>query len=165
MEEKFAKPAIGAIVERIINGKKCIVIQERWKEDGNETNGQYELPAGKIREYENAYDTVRREVFEETGLKITKIMGEEEVIHSKDIGTINFMPFCMTQNLENAYSIICAHFICEAEGELVLATNESRNIRWIEIEELAKLLKEQRDKFFIMNINALEKYLKLNNSN
>lgn len=73
MEEKFAKPAIGAIIERTINGKKHIIIQERWKEDGNETNGQYELPAGKIREYENVYDTVRREVLEETGLKVTKI--------------------------------------------------------------------------------------------
>ncbi len=163
MEEKFAKPAIGAIVERNIDDKKYIIIQERWKEDGNETNGQYELPAGKIREYENAYDTVRREVFEETGLKVTRIIGEEERIHSKDIGTINFMPFCITQNLANAYSIICAHFICEAEGEPVLETNESRNIRWIEIHELAKLLRNQRDKFFIMNINALEKYLELNN--
>lgn len=106
MEEKFAKPAIGAIVERMINGKKHIIIQERWKENGNETNGQYELPAGKIREYENAYDTVRREVFEETGLKVTKIIGEETLIYSEDIKTINFMPFCMTQNLEKAYSII-----------------------------------------------------------
>ena len=163
MEEKFAKPAIGAIIERMINGKKHIIIQERWKENGNKTNGQYELPAGKMREYENAYDTVRREVFEETGLKVTKILGEEEMIYSKDLETINFMPFCVTQNLKNAYSIICNHFICEAEGEPVLGTNESRNIRWIEIHELAKLLRNQRDKFFIMNINALEKYLELNN--
>ena len=163
MEEKFAKPAIGAIIERMINGKKHIIIQERWKENGNETNGQYELPAGKIREYENAYDTVRREVFEETGLKVTKILGEEDRIYSEDIKTINFMPFCITQNLANAYSIVCAHFMCEAEGEPVSQTNESRNIRWISIEELATLLRSNREKFFIMNINALEKYLELNN--
>ena len=162
MEEKFAKPAIGAIVERMINGKKHIIIQERWKENGNETNGQYELPAGKIREYENAYDTVRREVFEETGLKVTKILGEEEMLYSRDLETINFMPFCVTQNLKNAYSIICNHFICEAEGEPVTETNESRNIRWIAIEELAELLRNNRNKFFIMNVDALEKYLTLN---
>lgn len=163
MEEKFARPAIGAIVERIINGKKHIIIQERWKENGDETNGQYELPAGKIREYESAYETVRREVFEETGLKVTKILGEEEMIYSKDLETINFMPFCVTQNLKNVYSIICNHFICEAEGEPVSETDESRNIRWIEITELSELLKNNRSKFFIMNINALEKYLELNN--
>lgn len=163
MEEKFAKPAIGAIVERIINGKKHIIIQERWKENGDETNGQYELPAGKIREYEDAYDTVRREVFEETGLKVTKIYGEEEKKYSKETDTINFMPFCVTQNLKNAYSIICNHFICEAEGEPVAETDESRNIKWIEIEKLANLLKNNKSKFFTMNVDALEKYLKLNN--
>ena len=163
MEERFAKPAIGAIIERIVDGKKHIIIQERWKEDGNETNGLFELPAGKIREYENAYDTVRREVFEETRLKVTKILGEEDMIYSKDLETINFMPFCVTQNLENAYSIICNHFICEAEGEPISETNESRNIRWIEITELAELLKDNRSQIFIMNVNAIEKYLKLNN--
>ena len=163
MQEKSAKPAIGAIIERIIDGKKHIIIQQRWKQNGDETNGQYELPAGKIREYENAYDTVIREVFEETGLKVTKIKGEEEKVYSKDTKTISFMPFCVTQNLENAYSIICNHFICEAEGEPVSETDESKNIRWIEIQELAKLLKDNKSKFFIMNVNALEKYLKLNN--
>lgn len=163
MEEKFAKPAVGAIIERIINGKKHIIIQERWKEDGNETNGQYELPAGKIREYENAYDTLKREVFEETGLKVTKIIGEEEKTYSQDTKTISFMPFFVTQNLENAYSLICSHFICEADGEPVTETNETRNIRWIEIHELSELLKNNKSDFFIMHINALEKYLKLNN--
>lgn len=65
------------------------------------------------------YDTVRREVFEETGLKVTKIKGEDEKIYSQDTETISFIPFCITQNLKNAYSIICNHFICEAEGEPV----------------------------------------------
>lgn len=163
MEEKFAKPAIGAIIERIIDGKKHIIIQERCKQNGDETNGQYELPAGKIREYENAYDTVRREVFEETGLRVTKIIGEEEKIYCEDTKTVSFIPFCVTQNLANAYSIICNHFICEAEGEPVSETDESKNIRWIKITELAELLKNNRSKFFIMNVNAIEKYLKLNN--
>ena len=163
MQEKFAKPAIGAIIERIKDGKKYIVIQERWKQNGDETNGQYELPAGKIREYENAYDTVRREVFEETGLKVTKIKGEEEQVYDSVTETISFMPFYVTQNMKNAYSIICNHFICEAEGDPVEETDEARNIRWIEIHELSELLKNSKEKFFIMNVNAIEKYLKLNN--
>lgn len=73
------------------------------------------------------------------------------------------MPFYVTQNLENAYSIIASHFICEAEGEPIAETDESRNIRWIEITELSELLKNNKSKFFIMNVNAIEKYLKLNN--
>ena len=60
--------------------------------------------------------------------------------------------------------VICNHFICEAEGEPVSETNESRNIRWIAIEELAELLKNNKSKFFTMNVDALEKYLRFNNS-
>ena len=101
-------------------------------------------------------------MLEETGLEVTKILGEDKMIYSKDLATINFMPFCVTQNLKNAYSIVCNHFICEAKGEPISETDESRNIRWIEISELSKLLKNNRSKFFTMNVNAIEKYLKLN---
>lgn len=159
MQEKFVIPAVGVIIERIIDGKKHIIIQERWKKDGNETNGLYELPAGKIREYENIYDTLKREVYEETGLKVTKVNGEEKINYDKTGKIISFEPFCITQNLKDAYSLICAHFICEAEGEPVYETDESRNIRWIEIHELYNILKNNKNKFFFMNINALEKYL------
>lgn len=39
--------------------------------------GLWEIPAGKIREYENIYSALRREVKEETNLDITYIAGEE----------------------------------------------------------------------------------------
>ena len=51
----------------------------------------------------------------------------------------------------------------DRDGEPVSETDESRNIRWIEISELAELLKNNKSKFFTMNVDALEKYLKLNN--
>ena len=75
--EKFAIPCVAAIIEKIINNEKYILIQTRQKEDGAETNGMLEIPAGKIREYENVFVALRREVKEETGLTITKILGED----------------------------------------------------------------------------------------
>lgn len=80
--EKFAKPAVGAIIEKKINGEKFILVQERQKEDGGKENGMLEIPAGKIREYENIFEALRREVKEETGLIITKIDGEESSTQS-----------------------------------------------------------------------------------
>lgn len=53
--EKFAVPCVAAIIEKIINNEKYILIQTRQKEDGAETNGMLEIPAGKIREYENIF--------------------------------------------------------------------------------------------------------------
>ena len=108
LNEIFAKPCVGAIIEKTIEEEKYILVQTRQKEDGNETNGMLEIPAGKIREYEDIFSTLRREVFEETGLKITKIYGEESSISSTtgNVTTLSFEPYCITQNLSGAYSII-----------------------------------------------------------
>lgn len=52
--------------------------------------------------------TLRREVWEETGLKITKIYGEDSLVCTQtgDVTTISFNPYCVIQNLSGAYSII-----------------------------------------------------------
>ncbi|RRD28419.1 NUDIX hydrolase [Fusobacterium canifelinum] len=159
--EKFTVPCVAAIIEKITNNEKYILIQTRQKEDGAETNGMLELPAGKIREYENIFEALRREVKEETGLSITKILGEDNQISNfiKGNEVISYTPYCITQNLSGAYSIILNTFLCEAEGELLTETNESQNIHWIKIEELKKILKNNPEKIFLLHINALQKYL------
>ena len=159
--EKFTVPCVAAIIEKITNNEKYILIQTRQKEDGAETNGMLEVPAGKIREYENIFRALRREVKEETGLTITKILGEDRQI-SNLIGSnevISYTPYCVTQNLSGAYSIILNTFLCEAEGELLTETNESQNIHWMKIEELKKIFKNNPEKIFLLHINALQKYL------
>ena len=159
--EKFTVPCVAAIIEKIVNNEKYILIQTRQKEDGAETNGMLELPAGKIREYENIFEALRREVKEETGLSITKILGEDNQISNfiKGNEVISYTPYCITQNLSGAYSIILNTFLCEAEGELLTETNESQNIHWIKIEEFKKILKNNPEKIFLLHINALQKYL------
>ena len=159
--EKFAIPCVAAIIEKIVNNKKYILIQTRQKEDGAETNGMLEVPAGKIREYENIFRALRREVKEETGLTITKILGEDRQISNLigDNEVISYTPYCVTQNLSGAYSIILNTFLCEAEGELLTETNESQNIHWMKIEELKKIFKNNPEKIFLLHINALQKYL------
>jgi len=126
--EKFAIPCVAAIIEKIVNNEKYILIQTRQKEDGAETNGMLEIPAGKIREYENVFVALRREVKEETGLSITKILGEDNQISNfiKGNEVISYTPYCITQNLSGAYSIILNTFLCEAKGELLTKTNEIR---------------------------------------
>ena len=159
--EKFAIPCVAAIIEKIVNNEKYILIQTRQKEDGAETNGMLEVPAGKIREYENIFEALKREVKEETGLTITKILGEDRQISNLigDNEVISYTPYCVTQNLSGAYSIILNTFLCEAEGELLTETNESQNIHWMKIEELKKILKNNPEKIFLLHINALQKYL------
>ena len=161
IKEVFAKPCVGAIIEKVTDNEKYILVQTRQKEDGNETNGMLEIPAGKIREYEDIFSTLRREVWEETGLKITKIYGEGAAVWTQTGGvtTISFSPYCVTQNLSGAYSIILNTFLCEAEGDLIESTNETENVHWEKVSEIERLVSENPEKIFFMHVNALRKYL------
>lgn len=134
---------------------------DQTKENGGDTNGLIEIPAGKVREYEGLYSALRREVWEETGLNITKICGESNVISTEvgSITTISYEPFCVTQNLSGGYSIILNTFLCEAEGELLSKTDETENIHWEKVTVVETLLKEEPEKIFFMHRNALMKYM------
>ena len=160
IKEIFAIPCVGAIIEKMISNEKYILVQTRQKEDGNETNGMIEIPAGKIREYENIFSALRREIWEETGLKITKIQGEDLSAYTQtsNVSTLSFQPFCITQNLSGAYSIILNTFLCEAEGKLLVSTNETEDVHWVKAVELRQLLDKNPEKMFFMHIIALKKY-------
>lgn len=159
--EIFAKPAVGAIIEKEINGVAHILIQERCKEDDVLERGLIEIPAGKVREYENIFEGLRREVWEETGLKLTEIQGEKDIVTCNCNGytVISFNPFYSSQNLSGGYSIMLQTFLCKATGELLHQSDESVNIRWISVEDLKVLLDESESLFYPMHINALKKYI------
>lgn len=158
-KEKFTIPGVGAIIESEIDGEDKILIQQRSK-NPIEGTGVYEIPAGKIREYENIFDCLRREVKEETGLDIIKIFGEEETIEiiKNDYRVINYQPFCCSQNTDGVYPIMVHTFICSAKGELLKKSSESKNIRWVNMKELTALL-ENDDCLYPMHITTLKKYL------
>lgn len=162
MIEVFGKPCVAAIIRKEMNGEKYLLVQERQKEDSKE-NGMLEVPAGKIREYENIFTALRREVWEETGLQITKIEGEELVQSSVINGNqiISFQPYYVTQNLSGIYSIVLNTFLCEAEGILAKETDETQNIRWEKESWVKQMLIDHPESFFLMHINALKKYFEL----
>ena len=164
MVEVFAKPAVGAIIEKTERGCDYILIQERQKENGGIENGLLEIPAGKIREYENIFTALRREVWEETGLKVTEITGEKDAITNEINGykVMSFSPFCSTQNFSGGYSIVLQTFLCHAEGTLLARSNETTNIRWVTRAECLQMLSYKIDGFYPMHINALKKYLAMN---
>jgi ribosomal protein S18 acetylase RimI-like enzyme len=50
-------------------------------------------------------------------------------------------------------------FICKAKGDLLLETNESKNIRWISLAALKILLECNEESFYPMHVATLKKYL------
>ena len=107
MKEKFAIPAVGAIIVKRDAGEEIILVQNRRKNNGDRTDGLLEIPAGKVREYENIFEALRREVREETGLHLTKVRGEEDrqFLNIDGNKTIAFSPYCVTQNLSGTCCI------------------------------------------------------------
>ena len=161
MKEIFAISAVGAIIVKKVGDEEFILVQTRKKNSNDGTDDLLEIPAGKIREYENMFDALRREVWEETGLQITTIQGEKECkcLDVNGNKTILCSPYCVTQNLSGSYSIILNTFICEAKGELLERTNESENIRWMRKDELKYIVENAPECIFLMHVNALRKYL------
>lgn len=161
MTETFAIPCVGALIPRVVDSRPCLLLQERRKPDIGVEDGLLELPAGKLREYENVFDALRREVQEETGLNVTRIRGEGEgfgrEVLGYDIRTVT--PYCVTQNLSGGYSILLSTFICEVEGEPRAQEGETAAPRWIPLPELGQRLKHQPEAFYPLHLGALHKYL------
>lgn len=160
--ELFSKPGVGGIIEKNIDGIDCILVQERYKDDAKIEAGLIEIPAGKIREFENIFDCLRREIFEETGLEVTSIKGEDDTIIIEDNGykVLNYTPFSCSQNVQGTYPIMVQTFICSAKGQLLKKTNETKNIRWMSIKELHDLLESSVNVFYPMHVTTLKKYLR-----
>lgn len=160
--EKFSIPGVGGILEKKIDMEDFVLIQERWKEDYKNEMGLIEIPAGKIREFESIFDCLRREIREETGLEIIEIYGESDckIIEENGYKVLNYTPFSSSQNLQGDYPIMVQVFLCKVKGELLKVTNETKNIRWISLEELKEMLETQRERFYPMHITTLQSYLR-----
>lgn len=160
MNEKFAIPGVAGIIEKEMDGILHVLIQERWKEDAKAEEGLIEIPAGKIREFENIYDCLRREIKEETGLNVIEIEGEEEAVifELNDYKVLNYRPFAHAQNIQGSYPIMVQTFICEVNGELVKKTNETQNLRWISIEALKHMVQNETESLYPMHVHTFMQY-------
>lgn len=159
--ELFAKPGVGGIIEKNIDGVDYILVQDRHKKDEMIETGLIEIPAGKIREFENIFDCLRREIWEETGLEVTYIEGEKEakIFESNGYKVLNYTPFSSSQNIQGTYPIMVQTFLCKAKGELIKKSNETKNIRWLSLKELQTLLEKSEEFFYPMHVITLKEYL------
>ncbi len=161
-------PVVSAIIERLHKGEKEILVQTRWKPERDPIySGTLEIPAGWIDEYENVYDALKREVLEETGLKITKITPDIKTkIHSpKDDGSFAFVPFCCQQQIKGGKPWVGFVFLCEVDDtEPIAQAEEVKNIKWIKKAELKDIFTKTPEKIFTLQLGVLDYYFNYNES-
>ena len=158
--ESFSIPGAGGIVVKDCPGEPQILMQTRCKENAPSENGLIEIPAGKIRAFESIFDALRREIQEETGLTVTKIIGEDcsPIYEAGDYRVINFAPFSCAQNVMGEYPIMVLVFLCHVEGELLPWSDEAKNFQWVPISKLKKMLQEP-GLLYPMHVDTLNKYV------
>lgn len=156
---------ISAILEKEIDKKHCIFVQIRWKPQSSPTySGMVEIPAGGVEPYENVYDTLYREVKEETGLEITDVVDDyhseitENSTHDKNHV---FLPFLCQQSLESNGGLPWIGFVfrCTVTSEITMQREEAKDPRWITLDELEDLIENHPEKIFPLQYPVLKQYV------
>jgi 8-oxo-dGTP pyrophosphatase MutT (NUDIX family) len=151
-------PIVSAIIEREHNGEKEILVQTRWKPDRDPLySGTLEIPAGGMHVYENVYDAVKREVLEETGLRVTSFYPDirTKTYAPKDDDCFAFVPFCCQQQLKGGLPRVGFVFLCQVDDAEPLPQHEEvKDIRWMKVVELRKIFEETPEQIFTLQLGA-----------
>ena len=161
---EYCVPFVGGIIERIHHGKRQLLVQTRFHPRRESIyNGTLEFTAGVLdKPYENVFDAIAREITEETGLTLKRIIGEDntEVYSPRQIdGAFGFRPFCCVQQLRHERPWVGFIFRCEVEaGELTDQEGETKDVRWMDFEEVHKLFLTAPGQFFTLELPAWQYY-------
>lgn len=147
-----------ALIERSENGEVQLLIQVRNKP--YEGRPRFEVPGGRVEEFESLIEALRREVREETGLELSNIEGQETRIATNGIDTNVecIRPFAAYQTLRGPVDSVGFYFRCQAEGRLLEAGDESDHPRWIAVSEIARLMNADPGQFSFVDRAGLAFY-------
>lgn len=160
----MAIPYCGAIVERVQNGEKEILMQTRWKPHRDPVySGTLEFPAGVLdKPFEDVHETLAREIKEEAGLTLKAIRQDQRTLlltAGKDDSIIGFRPYCCTQQLKNGKPWIGFVFVCEVEpGEPIAQLSEAKDAKWMKTSEVKAIYENSPEKLFGLELPAWHYY-------
>jgi len=159
--EQFSIPGVGGIIVKEYEGERFILLQTRVKPHAPCEDGLFEIPAGKIRAFENIFEALKREISEETGLEVIEISGESKstIYEANNYRVVNFMPFSCAQNISGEYPIMVFVFICRVTGDLLPISDEAKNFKWTSISEISTMLNEKPEIFYPMHVDTLKKFI------
>ncbi|CAN7444108.1 NUDIX hydrolase [Paenibacillus sp. LjRoot56] len=150
-----------AIIERTCNGSIEIVVQTRNKPGESQ---RIELPGGRIEQYESLVTALIREVKEETGLDVVEIEGEDTRIDTVGVDPSFevecIQPFGVYQTLKGPFDSVGVYFRCKVQGELLQLGDETKNPRWISVDELRQLMSDDPLQFSSVDRAGVIFYLK-----
>ena len=167
MASNYCVPFVAGIIERQHQGKTQLLVQTRNHPDLISIYyGTLEFAAGTLDiEYENVYEALAREIKEETGMTLKRVIDDSQTkVHSPQ-GTdsvFGFRPFCCTQQLREGRPWVGFIFRCEVEdGEPIPQEGETTNVHWEDADVIKKIFMETPEKLFTLEVPAYEYYFGL----
>ena len=171
MEPNKSRPVVSAILQKRDKDGLKVFIQTRWKPHVDAPySGMFEIPAGGVEGYEDVYLVLKREVKEECGLDVVKIINDFRSITEEPVvgdQAFVFRPFLCQQVLStrNGLPWIGFVFLCEVEGEIKMQETEAKDPIWVSLNELEKIIKTTPEKIFPLQLPVLKFYLEWANKN
>lgn len=149
-----------ALIERIERGQAQLLIQVRNKP--YEGSARFEVPGGRVEEFESLIGALRREVREETGLELIHIEGLETRVETNGVhaSVECLQPFAAYQTLRGPVDSVGIYFRCRAGGALLEAGDETDHPRWMPVSEISRLLNEDPEQFSFVDRAGLVFYLR-----
>ncbi|WHX50770.1 NUDIX domain-containing protein [Paenibacillus woosongensis] len=149
---------VRGIIERTANGTTEIIIQKRNKPDEEIS---FELPGGRLEEFESMVDGLKREIYEETGLKVTFIQNlDQQIITSHNNVTVECMtPYIVYQTTKGKVDSMGIIFLCSADGTLLTEGDNTEDIQWISLENLHHLMNKSDVTFTPVAKASINRYL------
>lgn len=159
------RAVISAIIEKFENNQLKVFFQTRWKPITSPAyTGLLEIPAGGIDGYEDVYDSVKREVKEETGLDVIQFIDDyhSEITENRpqDKSKI-FKPFLCQEVVQTIDGLPWVGFVfrCRVEGEVKMDLTEAKDPKWLTIDEIKNILKNEPETIFPLQFPVLEYYV------
>ncbi len=163
VDSEYPVPIISAIIERDSPSGKEILVQTRIAGYDDMYRGTIEIPAGRIERFENIRDAIVREVKEETGLDAIEInpdIPRTELRTSKNDAAIVFTTYCCQQLLRGNIPWIGFVFLCKVKGKLQPAKGETKDPKWMNVNELKVIIENTPEKIFTLQLPVLDYYIK-----
>lgn len=121
----------------IVKDGKVLLVKEGLKD----CYGKWNLPAGRVDEFENITTGAIREVYEETGLNV-KLLG--------------VLP--ISERIINDNTFISIRFVAEIiDGDINYDYNEIIDVRWFEISDILKMTKDEL-RSYELNTQVIKNY-------
>jgi nucleoside triphosphatase len=116
---KYPEPTVGAVIFNPHN-KILLCKSHKWGD-------KYVIPGGHIEMGEKMEDALKREILEETGLKIY------------DIKLISIMESIYSDTFHRKKHFIFIDYICRTDSYKVKLNEEAQEYKWVDLDEIDNL--------------------------